>query len=36
MDALSLAYYEVGWEAPEAVSVPVYDDRPPGPTSDGA
>ena len=36
MDALNLAYYEFGWEAPYAVTVPVDDDRPLGPTSDDA
>ena len=34
MNALNLAYYEFGWEAPYAMTVPVYDDRPLGPTSD--
>ena len=34
MDALNLAYYEFGWEAPRAMAVPVYDERPLGPTSD--
>ena len=36
MDALNLAYYEFGWEAPYAVTVPVYDERPLRPTSDDA
>ena len=30
MDAMNLAYYEFGWEAPSALAVPVYDDRPLG------
>ena len=34
MDALNLAYYEFGWEAPYAIAVPVYDERPLGPQSD--
>ena len=34
MYALNLAYYEFGWEAPYAVTVPVYDERPLGTTSD--
>ena len=36
MDALNLAYYELGWEAPYAITVPVYDDRLLGPRSDDA
>ena len=36
MDALNLAYYEVGWEAPYAIAVPVHNDRPLGPASDDA
>ena len=36
MDALNLAYYEFGWEAPSAEKVPMYDDRRLGPTSDDA
>ena len=36
MDAMNLAYYEFGWEAPYAVPVPVYDDRTLGPRSDDA
>jgi hypothetical protein len=31
MDALNLAYYEYGWEAPYTVVVPIYDERPRGP-----
>ena len=34
MNALNLAYYEFGFEAPYAVTVPVYDERPLGPRRD--
>jgi hypothetical protein len=38
MDAMNLSYYEAGWEAPYALSIPIYDERghPLGPTSDQA
>ena len=36
MPFLVSSFYEFGFEAPYALAVPVYDDRPLGPTSDDA
>jgi hypothetical protein len=36
VDAMNLAYCELGFEAPYSVNVPIYDDRTLGPRSDAA